>query len=132
MEFTKDLEGKIVLAIPTGNNARWKSSNEPIEMEVVKVKRKYVEMRRADGGLSENYCPKTGATQQAINSGYGNNAGYRFFENRKEYQAWEYRTTLISNVAKMVRDFNFANRLADLNDNDLGQLEKILLKVCDN
>jgi hypothetical protein len=31
-------------------------------------------------GEPSNYCPETGATQKAINSGYAGNSGYLFFE----------------------------------------------------
>lgn len=83
MKFTKEHEGKTIYAIPTGNNARrWGSgdSDESTRFAVIKVKRKYVEMMQEGYRRTENYCPETGATQSSINSGYGGNSGWNFFE----------------------------------------------------
>ena len=131
MEFTKELEGATIIGLPTGNNARMRGTTEPIKFEVVKVKRKYVEMKRGGSIITDNYCPKSGATQSAINSGFGGNAGYRFFRDMKEYKHWEMRQTYVKNIEKMARDFGLGRKLDNLNDSDLKTVENILLKVCD-
>lgn len=84
MKFTKAHEGKTIYAVPTGNNARRWGRDEPARFVVVKVKRKYVELMRDGYGRTDNYCPETGATQSAINAGYGGNSGWRFYESLEE------------------------------------------------
>jgi len=130
MEFTKEHEGKIIYARPTGNAARRWDGNLK-EFEVVKVKRKYVEMRINGGVFTDNYCPKTGATQSAINAGYTTNSGYLFFESKDDYRKWEFRETVCENITKMTRDYSLRHKLSGLSDEDLRVLEHILLKVCD-
>lgn len=106
MEFTKEHEGKTIIAVPTGNNARsMKYSNEKYrEFRVVKVKRKYVELCTLDGHLKNNYDPESGATQKDINAGYSLNAGYIFFESKEDYLEWKTTTTIVGNIEKMTRD----------------------------
>lgn len=90
MKFNKELEGKIIYAVPTGNNARY--AKDKIEkFKVIKVKRKYIEMSQVwEAGDIEksscNYCPESGATQTSINQGYGGNAGYDFYLNLEEVE----------------------------------------------
>ena len=73
LKIKKEHEGKIIYGLGFGNNM-----STPTEFEVVKVNRKYVKMNRY--GRPDNYHPETGATQEAINSGYGSNSGYKFFD----------------------------------------------------
>ena len=79
MEFSKDMAGSMVYAIPTGNNrARGNVEQQVVEFEVVKVKRRYVELKRDGWSRTNNYCKESGGTQESITSGYYN-AGYVFF-----------------------------------------------------
>ena len=87
MKFTKELEGTVIYATPTGNNARRGKCNEIIEFEVVKVKRKYVELIREGFRHTDNYCQNSGGTQSAIASGYVNNSGYKFFPSKAAINA---------------------------------------------
>ena len=89
MKFTKQHEGKIIYAIPTGNAARY--DPELIQkFKVFKVKTKYVEMSKVfdsgEVGHSNNYCQKTGATQKSVNAGYMLNSGFIFFETIKDIE----------------------------------------------
>ncbi len=83
MIFTKDLVGKNIYAIPTGNNARGKS--EKIEtFRVLSVAKRYASLAYVDDGgkvwSPNDYCTMTGATKKSVNAGYTHNAGYKFFE----------------------------------------------------
>lgn len=89
MKFTKAHEGKTIYAVPTGNYARrWGASDqdEPSRFVVVKVKRKYVELMQEGYRGTDNYCPDTGSTQSAINTGYAGNSGWRFYESLEEIE----------------------------------------------
>ncbi len=83
----KKHEGKTVFGIPTGNNASRSGINSPIEFNVVKVKRKYVDLSRKDSGCVSAYCPLSGTTQESLNNGYSN-AGYKFFESLKDIERY--------------------------------------------
>ena len=75
LKIKKEHEGKIIYGLSwLGNN----TGNRTVEFEVMKVNRKYVKMNRY--GRPDNYHPETGVTQVAINSGYGSNSGYKFFD----------------------------------------------------
>lgn len=79
IEITKEHVGKKVYAIPTGNNARRGiERQEIVEFDVVGFGRKYARVMRY--GRECGICPKTGAWQESVSSGYGGNAGYVFFE----------------------------------------------------
>lgn len=82
----KKHEGKTVFGLPTGNNVSRVGTNSPIEFEVVKIKRKYVDLRRKGTTYTNAYCPYSGTTQEGINSGYVCNAGYEFFESLEDIE----------------------------------------------
>jgi len=85
MKLSKDLVGKTIYAIPTGNAARgW--DGEPKTFEVVSIGRKYFTLRRGRGTREESYSPTSGATQTAINIGYGGNSGYKFYHSVEALQ----------------------------------------------
>ncbi len=79
--YTKD--GQTIYAVGTGNNARRVASEDRVcEFTVGKITRKYVELMRYND--FKDYLPRTGATADAVNSGYGGNAGYKFFTCKDE------------------------------------------------
>jgi len=83
----KDFKGlEKVYAIPTGNNAR--RNKEHSVFTVHGIGRKYVELSIGDREFVQKYCPKTGATSDAISSGHGGNAGYIFFPSEKDMNDW--------------------------------------------
>jgi hypothetical protein len=83
--ITKDHIGKIVYGYPTGNNARRGVDKQVlVEFSVVGFGRKYAKIFRNGGNLELSIDPHTGATQEAISSGYGGNAGYMFFESESD------------------------------------------------
>lgn len=127
MEIKTMYEGQKIYAVPTGNNARY--TKGLVEGVVEKVGRKYATIRL--GILADRYCPKTGATESAIRSGHGLNGGFIFFSSKKEYQEWEYRNTVVSNICGMVRHLDLNRRLRELSESDLRAVESILAKVCD-
>ena len=83
---------EIVYCKPTGNNTRQYSS--VVRKRVVKVKRKYVDMVTVSDdnreGIVVAYCPKTGSTQDAINSDFGGNSGWIFFATQEDYDNHSY------------------------------------------
>lgn len=79
IEITKDHVGKVVFGYPTGNNARRGVEKQELkQFEVVGFGRKYARVMLY--GYETSVHPKTGATQNSINQGFGGNAGYMFFE----------------------------------------------------
>ena len=113
----KDLTvGQIIYAIPTGNNARY--SKEVKQFRVEKIKRKYVDLLDScywdDKYKPTNaYCIKTGATQGAtqgaINMGYGFNAGYVFFESLEAIELHKNKNELAEIVRRKLRFEYFRN-----------------------
>lgn len=116
----KGIEGCPIYAIPTGNGARgW--NGEPIEFTVIKVGRKYVTLKRYH---EDSYLPSSGATQSAINSGYGNNSGYKFFSSLDDLNQRQHRAELASSVGKKCRYFSFSSLSID----ELNTIDSILEK----
>ena len=115
MKLSKELEGKSIFGIPTGNNAR--SSTKVIEFQVIKVKRKYFDLvqRGWERNGANSYCPDTGSLESEIRLGYGGNSGYKFFlnleealnENRKEKMIFE-----INNSTFKFKDLSYEDVLA--------------------
>lgn len=115
IEDFKPLVGKLVYAKSTGNNVRYGRAKV---MMVTAVKRKYVEL----DGVS--FCPKTGATQDAINSGYGCNAGYKFFADKESIDKYEQDI----NVRKQLKELtgSFSGWISRLDIEDVEYLIKKL------
>jgi hypothetical protein len=83
--ITKDHIGKTVYGYPTGNNARrGVDKQELTEFSVVGFGRKYAKVLIGGMSFDVSIDPTSGATQQAISSGYGGNAGYIFFESQSD------------------------------------------------
>ena len=76
IEQFKQLLGKEIIAIGTGNNAR--NGGIKRTFAVNSVGRKYVNLNGV------NYLPETGATQKAIAAGYSYNAGFMFFKSQSD------------------------------------------------
>lgn len=102
----KNLEGKVIYAIPTGNNAR--RGNRIVQFKVKKVKRKYIELAIMFDGeesrIVDNYCPDSGSTQSAISTGYGGNAGYRFFIEEESAKNFIERNKLSEKIIEYIRE----------------------------
>ncbi len=111
MEITKDYEGRLIYALPTGNHARRGRDQEIITFEVVKVKRKYVDLRREGWKYTDAYCLETGATQQAINSGYAYNAGYMFFPSLEAIEEYKRVSVLKGDIREWSSGFNVTKNL---------------------
>ncbi|HIF6165118.1 MULTISPECIES: hypothetical protein [Vibrio harveyi group] len=80
-EINKNLVGKVIYGIPTGNNRPRNKKEKIVKFNVLSVARKYMTLVRVGSSdcTADKYNIK-GATQSAINSGYGGNAGYMFFD----------------------------------------------------
>ena len=125
--ITKEDEGKIIYAIPTGNNAnRYKKDDGPISFFVKKVKIKYVDLSKVndDGtyGRIIPFHPTIGATQKMIADGYGGNAGYMFFKTKDDVS----RYWLESMMRQDISDF-FRNRSFKLNFDDIATIHNIII-----
>jgi hypothetical protein len=124
--ITKEDEGNIIYAIPTGNNARrFKKDSIPITFIVKKVKRKYVDLARLyDDGIESRVVashPTTGATQQMINSGHGGNAGYMFFKTMDDISEY----MLENQMRKDIYEF-FMSRSFELDFYDIEAIHNII------
>lgn len=105
IEITKEYEGKIVYAIPTGNAARgW--NGEPQKFDVIKRKKIYVVLKPAGGsdGHAKSYHPISGATQSEINAGYGGNSGYKFFASLEDIELFDSYCKKLKDVKSYFRD----------------------------
>lgn len=126
IKITKEYEGKVVYGIPTGNNARRGiTRQEPVEFLVIKRKTKYVELQRVGWGSTDNYDPSFGRTQSAINSGYVNNSGYRFYANLEDIEK-DYE--LQAKRDKIINYFRSYPRLTGFNEIELDTILNILFK----
>ena len=111
IEITKYHIGKAVYGYPTGNNARrGVDVQQLVEFQVVGFGRKYAKVVRF--GHEQSICPKTGALQDQINSGYGGNAGFMFFESAADAEEYVNFVKLRESVA-IELNFNSVKRLSD-------------------
>ena len=124
MEFTKAHEGKTIFAVPTGNNAR-RGNDSIVEFEVVKVKRKYVELRRTGRTSSDNYCKKRGATQSSVAAGYGNKAGYRFYESKEEIERYRELNNKYEEIRKIFSIYNSMS--SNVSDDMIDKIYDVLM-----
>lgn len=126
IEITKEYEGKVVYGVPTGNNAvRGPNRSKPVEFIVIKRKIKYVELQRVGSTRKDNYDPVTGATQSAINSGYGCNAGYDFYASLEDI---EKMYELNEKRMKVRECFAGTRKLLELDKAELDTILNILSK----
>lgn len=113
IEVTKDSVGKIVFALPTGNNAKRGKERQDIErFEVISFARKYMTVKRVNGYQEITMCPKTGATQEAIRTGYGGNSGYIFFASYEDAENFQLESELRSKAFRLLSNFNSTSRLS--------------------
>lgn len=109
--------GAEIYAIPTGNNARrW--DGKCVMFKLTSVKRKYVGLTRYN--LETMYDPLSGASQQEVSSGYGNNAGYKFFGSESTTDEYLTLSKKRDKLGSLVRQYSFVGSLSD------DQVSKIL------
>ena len=109
IKIEKKHEGKTVFGLPTGNNVSRVGTNAPIEFEVVKIKRKYVDLRRKGTTYTNAHCPYSGTTQEEINSGYMCSAGYKFFESLEDVERYLEHNKKIAAIEKYFKSFAQVN-----------------------
>lgn len=106
MNFTKDMIGQTIYAIPTGNNARG-NKDKVSTFEVVSIGKIYVELRAVTedfrSSFTDKYDPKTGATQSAVKSGHSGNAGYIFFPSMDSVTEWYHSIELRKALAQAIQ-----------------------------
>lgn len=113
ISITKDHIGKIVYGYPTGNNARrGVKVQAPTEFKVVGFGRKYAKVIRAGSNYESSIDPTTGASQQAVSSGYGVNAGYMFFLTMESLEEYIRADELRRDVASAL-NFSSIGKLSD-------------------
>lgn len=111
--ITKDHVGKTVYGYPTGNNARrGVDKQDLIEFSVVGFGRKYAKVLRIGGCFEVSIDPKSGATQQAVSSGYGGNAGYIFFESQSDCDNYIKTRDVRNKVVSMI-NYSTISSLSD-------------------
>ena len=128
MIFTKEMIGREIYAIPTGNNARG-AGDRVATFKVASVGRVYVGLSQVyvDGtvGHENKYATENGSTQKAINSGYAGNAGYRFFETLDDLADYRHLQELRKSLDEKLRHF----RASKLNKSQLERINSILAEV---
>lgn len=130
MIFTKDLVGKNIYAIPTGNNARGKS--EKIEtFKVISVAKRYASLAPVDdkgnAWTPDDYCTMTGATKKSVNSGYTHTAGYKFFETLDALADYRHFVELAASLDEQFR----WRRAASLTRSQIERILAILAEVAE-
>lgn len=111
IEITKEHVGRAVFAIPTGNNARrGVSQQELVRFEVVGFGRKYAKVLQY--GREVAICPRTGALQESIRSGFGNNSGYIFFNSKDDATLYQQDTKMRQEANALLRSYNAISRLS--------------------
>lgn len=127
MKITKEHEGKVIYALPTGNNTRYtKDPNEPIAFEVIKVNRKYACLRRSDSNNEDMYHIEYGYTQGQAQAGYKNNAGHRFFDSIQEIEIYKIKNKRVNSLYSALRRIDLRYLLETLNNEDIDTLYSIL------
>lgn len=113
IEVTKEFVGKTIFALPTGNNAKRGKERQDIEQfEVISFARKYMTAKRVNGYQEISMCPKTGATQEAIRTGYGGNSGYIFFASYEDAENFQLESELRSKAYRLLSSFNSTSKLS--------------------
>ena len=122
IEITKEHVGKKVYAIPTGNNARRGVVRQQIvEFDVVGFGRKYAKVIRY--GRECGICPKTGAWQESVASGYGGNAGYVFFESPDDAVCYQDECDLRMKASRLMSGFSAPSKLS------IGLIKQIIAEL---
>lgn len=128
MIFTKEMIGKEIYAIPTGNNARGVNPDKIVTFKVTSVGRTYVGLQVIMDGRSggeDKYHSANGATQKSINSGYSGNAGYRFFESLDALADYRH----LQDLAKSLNEKLKYLRVSKLSKNQIERINQILSEV---
>lgn len=113
IEVTKEFVGKTIFAIPVGNNAsRGKERQDIVEFNVVGFARKYMTVALVGSKWEISMCPKTGATQDAIRSGYTTNSGYIFFASKDDSEKYLNDCALRNKASKLLSNFNATSKLS--------------------
>ena len=123
-ELSKDLIGKTILGYPTGNNQdrslnRKGENQKLVKFKVISVGRKYMELLHVSYNRKNKY-DLNGRTPQSINTGYGGNAGYDFFESEEDCNAW------LSAFKRRGEVFDFFQRHKRPTNEQLEQIHAIL------
>lgn len=79
LEFTKDLEGKTIYLVGTGNNARGNLANKVIKAEVVKVARVNVTLRKEGYHYDKKYKKYNNSNHYSNHLDAGCNSGYKCY-----------------------------------------------------
>lgn len=122
IEITKEHVGKKVYAIPTGNNARRGVERQGIvEFDVVGFGRKYAKVMQYNRECG--ICPKSGAWQESVSSGYTNNAGYVFFESIDDAVNYQDECALRLKASRLLSGFGVSSKLS------IGLIEQIIAEL---
>lgn len=121
IEQFKDLIGKDIYCTPTGNAAR--RGSVPFEiMKLISVGRKYLKLETKFG--IKELRAEDGASRESVNSGYGGNSGYMFFDSEDGFLNYEDHCKLASEVSKIAYWF----RWQDLSEEDLAKVYEVIKK----
>ena len=127
MQINKEHEGKTIIAVPTGNNAvRGVKKQTPRQVHVVKVKKRYADVRFDNARYEVTLDRKSGATEQAVRNDYGTNAGYRFFNDMAEYEEHQRLWQLKEEILHTFR--HFGRPLDNLTAAEIETIHGILVK----
>ena len=127
IKIEKHHEGRTVYALPTGNNARRRGTDEPVQFHVESVSRRYAHLTREGWKYSDKYDRETGATESCVRAGYGSNAGYLFFESLDDIAQYRRQLEIEEDVRKFFEWSNFWDR--KLSADQLEQIHRIISNV---
>lgn len=113
MKIMQEHVGKSVFAIPTGNNAsRRGSQQQHEEFHVLSVGRRYAELQRSGSGYATKYDRETGATQCSVKSGHEGNAGYIFFDSVKAVNDYQRKGQRLQEIREFFRGYSLFKSLS--------------------
>jgi len=111
IKVTKEHEGKTILGVGTGNNAVRNGETPPVEIHVIKVKRKYFTACMGRSTYQHDLHCETGDDRE----GWGN-GGYEFYLDKEAID----RSSMADFNVKIIRNYfgNWGRRNISLEDTE--------------
>lgn len=99
--ITKEHEGKVIYAEPMGVAAFYYS--KVVKFQVIKVKRKYVDLQAEGSNRIETVCPVTGRTHESIKRG-ATSGGFSFYESMDDIKQTREADNKLKEITQVFRN----------------------------
>lgn len=107
--ITKELIGKTVYLLPTGNNVRRNGVNNIIEAKVRKVAKVFITMVGQHSSWASEYKLRFNKENNSLDSDY--NSGYILFESMQEVDDFKLKGILTDNIGKHIREYSWGQNV---------------------